>query len=270
MTEKKTVKDWRGERDELGFWKMEGATSPFNKLFRLPFPVDPTFKIDNLPWLTDEEKAKGNKHLQAFLNPTYGAGIGTGELPGLEVTQPFQADFCMMNDPEVWSTYFEYYERAACLLMGINDMWELAYLTTFKKGIDVSPERADDPEVRRKMHNAILTLGPFAVENKDQYTLRLLAWVPFMFQEKYEDKQYRLSAEQIAMLPYPESSIWNLQESLVLELTYAYIRHTMTDELWNRCVEVWGVKETGRYLQWMGAYAHMFNYNYVMFRRDVW
>ncbi len=57
---------------------------------------------------------------------------------------------------------------------------------------------------------------------------------------------------KLAMLEYPDSDIWTVEERLALKFTRACLENTMTDELFAQARETWGDKMVLRYISWIG------------------
>ncbi|MBT8340499.1 MAG: hypothetical protein HKP58_01875 [Desulfatitalea sp.] len=60
---------------------------------------------------------------------------------------------------------------------------------------------------------------------------------------------------QLAMLPYPDSALWNEEQRLALKFIDACVTNSMTDELFAQAREVWGEKRLLRHIFFIG-YAH--------------
>ncbi|MBT8339292.1 MAG: hypothetical protein HKP58_07660 [Desulfatitalea sp.] len=154
------------------------------------------------------------------------------------------------------------------LVTGLDGNDGIMQVTTSKKGIDASDKR-DDPDVRRRLGNALLIVLAVTAELDDQYMLRMMLTTPTETKPD-ENGSYLMSAERAAMLLQPESSVWSDEERLVLQFTYAVMRKEMTDDLWNRASEAWGPKETMRYIQWIGIYIYMELFMSALYRRQIW
>ena len=61
------------------------------------------------------------------------------------------------------------------------------------------------------------------------------------------------NAEQIFMLDFPESEIWNDEQRLALIFAKAVLTLTVSDELMAQAIEMWGTKLTIRYLGLIGS-----------------
>ncbi|MBT8340357.1 MAG: hypothetical protein KJP07_10125 [Desulfatitalea sp.] len=255
------VKKIRGARDERGFWKID-------KLNRMDPPITPD-AIAAMTWLNDGEKARLAKLLDGLMKPKYKNGLGSGELPDLERIQPLNALPVLLNDPEIWEAYYDFSDRVVKALIGLDGNDEIYTATTHARGIDET-SKGNDKDVRRRLANALLICLAIGVENDDPYFLRFMTVTPIMQNEDFEKNNYHISGEKVAMLTRPESSVWTDEESLILQFTYAIMRHEMTDELWDDCIEKWGVKETYRYIAWIGLYEYSLQFQSAILRRKVW
>ncbi|MBT8342446.1 MAG: hypothetical protein KJP07_20775 [Desulfatitalea sp.] len=253
----KIVKGTR-ERDESGFWKID-------KLTRLPMPLSPN-EIQEMPWLNDEEKAIGVKLLTT--PPKLDLGIFKNELPIQAKIWWCMPSRCLMNDPEHAVAVNQYYDHLTKLVTGLDGYDEIMQATTSKKGIDATAKR-DDPDIRRRLGNALLITLAVTAEIDDQYMLRMMTTTPTETSPD-DNGSYFMSAEKVAMLRHPDSSVWTDEEGLVLEFTYAVMRSEMSDGLWERAETAWGPKETMRYISWIGIYVYEVMFMAALSRRKVW
>ncbi|MBT8339157.1 MAG: hypothetical protein HKP58_16070 [Desulfatitalea sp.] len=258
---KGNLKPVKRERDESGFWKID-------KLNRIDPPMTPE-AIQVMSWLNDQDRAVLARLLERLTNPRHPSGVGKGELPVLDRIQPTNAVPALLNDPEMFELYFELTDRLVKMVTGLDGNDEMYTVTTHARGIDVTSKR-NDSDVRRRLANALLICLAIGVENDDPYWMRFMTAVPIMQNEPFEKNRYHIGGEKVAMLTRPESSVWTDEERLILQLTYATMRHEMTDELWDECMARWGVKETFRYIAWLGMYAYSLQFQDVIFRREVW
>ncbi|MBT8339995.1 MAG: hypothetical protein HKP58_10385 [Desulfatitalea sp.] len=242
MKEKEKIEQVIRERDELGFWKMDKKT-------RLDMPMP---DYSNLPYLSDEEKALGTQLMQQYApTPEYGIGDMPPILKNLWLQQPA---FLLSCDPEYYQAYAQYYDVLVKLVTGFDSLEQMYPACVRIKGIDTTTKR-DDPEVRRRFSNALLMGAAIGVEFDDQWYIRFYSNLPLDQRFQNDDAQdYLMPAEKFSMLHHPESSVWDDEERLCLQFTYAVIRRKMTDEIWDRAMAAWGEKETFRYLQWIGLY----------------
>lgn len=100
-----------------------------------------------------------------------------------------------------------------------------------------------DPEKVRSWQLAMLFVFKVAHELRDEWTLRLMATKPNLF-----------DVEKAAVLGFPESNVWNEQERLVLEFTDGVLHHSVSDELFERATTAWGTKGMLRRATWIGLY----------------
>ncbi|MBT8339945.1 MAG: hypothetical protein HKP58_02255 [Desulfatitalea sp.] len=260
MRENEKIKQMSHARDAFGFWKID-------KPHRIDPPQTPS-DFEKLPFLNDEEKALGAAMLKKFLGEMSGWGLGKGELPAQEriYFQSSIGGLCV--DPMSYEAYFKFYERLVCLLTGLDNNDEIMQATTHKKGIDATAKR-NDPEVRRRLRNALLICFGIATERNEKFWIRMMATTSTQT-EPDDTGSYLMSAEKAAMLSHPESSVWTDEEGLVLQFTFAVIRSEMTDALWDRCMALWGEKETIRYMLWIGHYVSMMMCMNTLTRRKEW
>lgn len=61
---------------------------------------------------------------------------------------------------------------------------------------------------------------------------------------------------KLAMLEFPDSTLWTDEQSLILKFTRACLTNTMTDELFARALKQWGEKRLLRQMFWIG-YVHI-------------
>ncbi|MBT8339994.1 MAG: hypothetical protein HKP58_10380 [Desulfatitalea sp.] len=251
------------EREEnTGLWKMD-------KPFRLDPPRTPS-DFEKVPFLSDEEKALGVEYMKKTLTePKYEWGLGKGEMPKQERIFFANSLGCLNLDPKLYAIYERYYEDLVSLITGLDGNAEIMQATTKKDGIDATAKRGD-PEVRRRLGNVLLIcLAVSAERGWDQYFLQMMASTSTQTKPD-ENGSYCIPTEKALMLRYPKSSVWTDEESLVLEFTYAVMRHEMTDEIWDRAMAAWGPKEPMRYIQWIGNYIWMIMFMNALSRRKDW
>ncbi|MBT8342447.1 MAG: hypothetical protein KJP07_20780 [Desulfatitalea sp.] len=261
MSDQKNAEQVGIERDELGFWKI-------GQLYR----VNPPFNgFSDVPWLNDDQKAIGEKLLQALkVQPKHKSGVGTGEIPAMDRIQPITSLNCLLCDPESFNVFFEFYNNIVYLTTGLEDHDEILRAGTHKKGIDMTV-KGKDPDVRRRLQNALLMCLALAGERNDPFWLRTMAITPIFQEEPSETgDDYFISGEKAIMIKHPLSSVWTDEESLCLQFTYAIMRDEMTDELWERCMATWSLPETIRYLFWVGMYNFCLMFQTTFFRRKTW
>ncbi|MBT8339660.1 MAG: hypothetical protein HKP58_07780, partial [Desulfatitalea sp.] len=230
MKKNENVKQDTRERDEVGLWKIDKKT-------RLDMPL-PDFS--NLPYLSNEEKALGVK---IRVTPTAEFGIDdmSPEFSRIWQNQP---GFLAVCDPKYYEAMKPYYETLVKLVIGFDSTAELFSAGVRPKGLDHGP-KADDPEVRRRWSNAMLIMTAIGFETDDQYYIRYFTTGPTDPRDRDDSrKDYCLSGEKVGMIRHPESSVWDDEERLVLQFTYAVMRRQMTDEIWNRAMAAWGELET--------------------------
>ncbi|MBT8339944.1 MAG: hypothetical protein HKP58_02250 [Desulfatitalea sp.] len=249
-----------GERDENGFWKID----KLNRIPKINVPAD----IEKLPWCNKKEKEKGMEYLSRLLKPKLEWGVLNNEMPKQSNIWYQMNVMCMANDPEGWVDYYTYYEKLTSLVTGLDGNDGIMQVTTSKKGIDASDKR-DDPDVRRKVGNALLIVLAVTTELDDQYMLRMMLSTSTETTPD-ENGSYLMSGERVAMLHRPESSVWSDEERLVLQFTYAVMREEMTDDIWKRAEAAWGMKEPLRYIAWIGQYIYMNLFMAAMYRRQIW
>ncbi|MBT8340868.1 MAG: hypothetical protein HKP58_10680 [Desulfatitalea sp.] len=249
MKKNEDAKQATRERDELGFWKVD-------KPFRLDVPLSPE-AYQQLPWLSEEEKSIGIGLLEKILEGQRYSGLGKGNLVALDRIYYTQATACVLNDPELQAAYFPFFEQMVTLVTGLDGNTELMQATTHSNGV-AATSKSDNPDIYRRVANALLSLFAMAAERNDLYFTRFMTSVPMM--QNDPDPQTGLlliSAEKASQILNPESSVWNDEQRLVLQLTYAAMRREMTNALWDRCMAMWGPKETMRYVLWVGQYDYL-------------
>lgn len=183
---------------------------------------------------SEEEKAA----LAAFLDANESYDLE--ELPdhsALKRREPVMA--ILQRDPQLAGILVQAYIPLAEQVTGLTTE-QVGRATTHAAGIHGV---TDDPE---KIHNfeiAMLFVYAVAYENRDEWTLRLMATMPDL-----------LNAEKCIMLGHPESSVWSDEERAVLQLTHALITGDVSDELFNRAQALWGLQRLIRYTAWVGNY----------------
>lgn len=58
----------------------------------------------------------------------------------------------------------------------------------------------------------------------------------------------------LALMDYPESEVWSEEQRLMLYFARAVLYQDMTDEIWDKAVKAWGVKQVLRYIQYAGHF----------------
>ncbi|MBT8340901.1 MAG: hypothetical protein HKP58_00060 [Desulfatitalea sp.] len=250
MKEKSKGKYVPRERDENGFWKIDKKT-------RLDIPA-PDFS--NVDYLSEEDKALGAKLVAARMPQ---ADWGLGDSPKRENIWWQQPSFLLLCDPKSAEFFFEWFNSVVTAVTGLDGLSELYPVCLKKDGIN-SREKSNDPDVRRKLSNALLMGLAIGVEFDDQYCHRLYSLLPLDQREFIEGSDYVMDSEKIAMLRFPRSSVWSEEESLALQFTYAVMRRKMTDEIWDHAMASWGEKETIRNIHWIGLYTHLYMFQNAM------
>lgn len=145
----------------------------------------------------------------------------------------------LQRDPELAGLMVQAYMPLAEWLTGLTSE-QIGMSTTLAAGVYGV---TDDPETIRKFEIAMLFVYAVAYEKRDEWTLRLMATMPRL-----------LNAEKCIMLGFPESSVWNDEERLALQLTHAHIVGDVSDELYDRAHAMWGLRLLTRYTAWIGNY----------------
>lgn len=196
-------------------------------------------EFDALPYMSDEAKAMAIALMQA-MNSTYDMDevADHGALKKREPSLGF-----VQRDPQTYQGLAGYFDPLGVEVSGLT-ISQLGDATTRGIGIDGVTE---DPVIKRKYRNSMLMCLKIAHRNNDEWFTRLQATIPGL-----------LTPEQASVIDNPRSSAWDIEDSLVLRYTQAFLDGTVTDELFAEAKSAWNEKVIYQYALWIGMY-HTFS-----------
>lgn len=163
-----------------------------------------------------------------------GMNLESPELGGLEtwketmrVPARYGENLFFSTVPEIFDADVKYYSKILALTLGLDpnaspeEIWKGQFELANKK----SPEHHRWAVMMCWLHREHLNNGWSRVAVAGSFAQRA-----------------SISPTKILELNFPDSDIWSDDERLSLKFVKAVFTFKMTDELWDACVEAWGVK----------------------------